>query len=393
MCEIMRKRFYELLTESVNNKKDNNVYLTRERYNCTLNEVKEARSVKVKQTVHYRRLKRYDILNVGGEEKLTTPLSADKTEILYYVAFDELFDVIHESHVAIGHGGRTRMIKELNRKYKNVTCESVITYLRLCELCQRKQKTSKRGTAATPVLHEMDSRCQVDIIDMRHDPDGDEKFILLYQDRRTKFVLLRPLQSRAADEVARNLLDIFTTFGAPNILHSGDGREFSNRVIESLRKTWNDVKIVHGKSRRCEGSIRDVTNVLSTWLVKNRTTKWSVGLGFVQAMKNRTYVEDIKCTPFEATFGIPMKLGIPDSVLSRNLAMATEEDLEKATNYHGEPSGGTEIEEIGRGPPLGHDEEETCSVMENESDLRNEEIDLETFYKNSDGTIGRTELE
>ena len=71
------------------------------------------------------------------------PLSAEKTEILYCVIFDELFNVIHEAHIAVGHGGRTRMIKELNRKYKNVTQVSIVTYLCLCELCQKKQKTLK----------------------------------------------------------------------------------------------------------------------------------------------------------------------------------------------------------------------------------------------------------
>jgi hypothetical protein len=69
--------------------------------------VKEAKSVKGKQTVRYRRLKHYDILNTGGEEKLTVPLSAEKTEIRYYVTFDELFNARHEAQIAVGHGGRT----------------------------------------------------------------------------------------------------------------------------------------------------------------------------------------------------------------------------------------------------------------------------------------------
>jgi hypothetical protein len=115
--------------------------------------VKVAKSVKGKQTFHYRRFKRYDILNIGGEEKLTVPLSAEKTEILYCVTFDKLFNVIHEAHIAVGHGGTTRMIKELNRKYTNVTVESIITYLRLCEPCQKKQKTLKKGIVVKPILH------------------------------------------------------------------------------------------------------------------------------------------------------------------------------------------------------------------------------------------------
>jgi len=154
----MRKRFYNVLSESVNNKKDNNFYLTSERYNSLLNEVKVAKSVKGKQTVHYRQLKCYDILNIAGEEKLTVPLSAEKAEILYYVTFDELFSVIHEAHITVGHGGRTRMIKELNRKYKNMIVESIVTYLKLCKPCQKKQKTLKKGIVVKLILHnEMNS--------------------------------------------------------------------------------------------------------------------------------------------------------------------------------------------------------------------------------------------
>jgi hypothetical protein len=70
MNDIMRKKFYDVLSESVNNKKGNNFYLTSERNNSLLSKVKEAKSVKGKQTVHYRQLKSYDILNIGGEEKL-----------------------------------------------------------------------------------------------------------------------------------------------------------------------------------------------------------------------------------------------------------------------------------------------------------------------------------
>jgi hypothetical protein len=132
------KGFFDLLSDSVNTKKGNNFYLTSERHKSLLNEVKEAKkSVKGKQTVHYRRLKRYDILNIGGEETLTVPLFAEKTEILCYVTFDKMFNVIHEAHIAVGHGGRTRMINELSRKYKNVTVR-VCRYV-LCEQCQKKK--------------------------------------------------------------------------------------------------------------------------------------------------------------------------------------------------------------------------------------------------------------
>ena len=160
-----------------------------------------------------------------------------------------------------------------------------------------------------------------ELIDMQSNPDHDMTFILVYQDHLTKFVLLRSPHSKIADEVAYHLLDIFTTFEVPNILHSDNGREFCNQITKSLCEMWYDIKIVHGKLRHSEsqGSVeqanQDVQNMLTTWMETNNTTKCLEGLRFVQAMKNRAYQEGIKCSPYEAMFGVPMKLGIASSVL------------------------------------------------------------------------------
>jgi hypothetical protein len=66
---------------------------------------------------------------------------------------------------------------------------------------------------------------------MQSDPDNGYKFILVYQDHLTKFVFLRPLRSKTAEEVSYNLIDIFSIIGAPMILQSDNGREFVNKVI------------------------------------------------------------------------------------------------------------------------------------------------------------------
>jgi transposase InsO family protein len=131
----------------------------------------------------------------------------------------------------------------------------------------------------------MNSQCQVGLIDMQLNPDRDMKFILVYQDHLTKFVL-RSLHSKRADEVAYHLLDILTTFGAPNILHSDNGREFCNQIMNSLCEMWNDIKIIHGKPRhsKSKGSVeranQDIETMLATWMETNNTTKWSEGLRF-----------------------------------------------------------------------------------------------------------------
>ena len=148
------------------------------------------------------------------------------------------------------------------------------------------------------VFKEMNSRAQVDMIDMQSQPDGDYKWILVYQDHLTKFVQIRPTKSKRATEVAYNLLDTFCTFGAPSVLQSDNGREFSNSVIEELKDMWDGLKIVHGKPRhsQSQGSVeranRDIEDMLSTWMDSN-----------------------LKCSPHEAMFGQPMKVGLKTSNL------------------------------------------------------------------------------
>ncbi|CAI6360566.1 unnamed protein product [Macrosiphum euphorbiae] len=272
-------------------------------------------------------------------EKLIVPVSNEGNDLKYYVFNEELFNIIHDTHLTIGHGGRNRMEYELNKKYKNITRESIMLYLNLCISCQKKGSTAKKGLVVKPIIsNELNSRCQIDLIDMQAQPDGNYKFILVYQDHLTKFVLLRPLTHKRAEEVAYVLLDIFTTFGAPAILQSDNGREFVNKIINELCNMWEDLKIVHGKPRhsQSQGSVeranQDVENILATWLQDNKTKKWSEGLKFVQLMKNRSLHHGIKCSPYEAMFGCSAKIGLKSSVLPISIInkLKTEEDLEAA---------------------------------------------------------------
>jgi hypothetical protein len=86
----------------------------------------------------------------------------------------------------------------------------------------------------------------------------------------------------------------------------------------------------------------------------NNTAKWSEGLRLAQAMKNGAHHEGIKRSPYEAMFGVAMKLGIANSVLPRNLTIniTTEEDLEKVININEECTGDTEDEDTDHGPTL-----------------------------------------
>ncbi|XP_050303513.1 SCAN domain-containing protein 3-like [Anthonomus grandis grandis] len=233
------------------------------------------------------------------------------------------------------------MDSELKRKYCNITRQIIEVYLLLCKECQLKKKVQRKGLVVKPILtNEMNSRCQVDLIDMQSEPDQDFRFILNYQDHLTKFTVLRALKTKTAEEVAYHLLDIFCLFGAPMILQSDNGREFENRIVENLAEMWPGLKLVHGKPRhsQSQGSVersnQDVRDMLVTWLADQNTTKWSEGLRFMQSNKNRSLHTGLTKSPYEAMFGTPQKIGLKDSSLPKELLsnIKTEEELQKLCN-------------------------------------------------------------
>ena len=71
--------------------------------------------------------------------------------------------------------------------------------------------------------------------------------------------------------------------------------------------------------------------MLMTWIQSNSTTHWGDGLRFVQVMKNIAYHEGIKCSPYEAMFVQPMKVGLKPSNLPDHAIddIFAEEKLEK----------------------------------------------------------------
>jgi hypothetical protein len=62
-----------------------------------------------------------------------------------------------------------------------------------------------------------------------------DTFLMVYQDHLTKFCNIRALTSKHVSEVAFNLIEVFTLFGAPHILQSDNGREFTALVISELK--------------------------------------------------------------------------------------------------------------------------------------------------------------
>src|ERR1043165_3209561 len=102
---------------------------------------------------------------------------------------------------------------------------------------------------------------------------------MVYQDHLTKFCILRPLYTKRASEVAYQLMYIFLLVGAPQILQSDNGSEFTASVITEMKQLWPDLLMVHGKPRhpQSQGSVEqlncDIKDMLIAWLGLATTTQ------------------------------------------------------------------------------------------------------------------------
>lgn len=203
------------------------------------------------ESKHRRWLRNLAVADYGEITKLVR-----KSSNLEVVKKSEIFDRINDIHIALGHAGRDKLVAEINKKYFNISYKVVNAYLATCTTCDEKRSRPRKGIVVKPILtDDINSRAQVDLISYESEKDESFAYIMSYQDHLTKFVSLRALKTKRAEEVAYHLIDIFCVFGAPAILQSDNGREFTSAVIEECVSMWPQLKIVHGKPRHSQSQV------------------------------------------------------------------------------------------------------------------------------------------
>lgn len=169
--------------------------------------------------------------------------------------------------------------------------------------------------------------------------NGKYKFILDYQCNLTKFVILRALKSKSADEVAKKLVAIWCEYDSPLIIHTDNGREFENRLMRELSDRWK-FKIVHGLPRnsQAQGSVeaanKTVQNLLFKWMRDNNTSNWKEGLQYVMFSKNQGDHAGIGRSPYAAMFGDTARTAV-SSLIPKEIfdTLQNEHDLEQVSLF------------------------------------------------------------
>lgn len=224
---ISKERFEASAASAINSKSGARKYYSADEYEDLKRKVlQRQRGEPFENKNDYRKVAQFEIEEVDNKTRLR---HRESKKIL--IQTEEYYDVLTKAHNESIHGGINVMLKDLRDRYYNINQEVVTKFVQLCDVCEMKRNKQHCHEVVKPILtQEFNGRCQVDLIDFQSRPDGEYKFVLVYQDHLTKYVVLRALKTKTMESIVDQLFPIFIDFGAPLILHTDNGREFTNKV-------------------------------------------------------------------------------------------------------------------------------------------------------------------
>lgn len=201
------------------------------------------------------------------------------------------------------------MRHEVAEHYYWIPSKIIDSFLPTCVSCQVRKPVKAHIIPNAIVSIGFLTRLQIDLIDMRTRPDGDLKWILHCRDHFTKYSWAFALKSKEAQEVAKNLVNLFYQFGPPKILQSDNGKEFTAQVIKDLKILWTGLMILNGRPRhpQSQGLVErgnaTLCDILGKFMHDRDTNEWSSCLAPVVYSMNTSLARGINHTPFELVFG------------------------------------------------------------------------------------------
>jgi hypothetical protein len=183
-------------------------------------------------------------------------------------------------------------------------------------------------------------------------PEG-YNFVLIVVDVATRFLLLRPIQTKAAEEIAWVLLNIFANFGLPKVVQYDRDRAFLNKVMDRLRESAEFVsraimKYFPRTNGAVERHVMEVKQVLLK-LLRADLSNWEKLIPVIQLSLNDRIVARHKSSPFACMFArrvngardysnVEIDRASEEQLLERNrkLLTAVYPELEKSSKSVGE---------------------------------------------------------
>ena len=214
------------------------------------------------------------------EQPLQSPTTdLDRMRRLSYM--ERLYNDILREHG--DHNRGATLSFRVAERWCNISRDWTTIFTKTCPQCiERAPKPKPVAGLRNIITYGWGMRGQVDIIDLQSMKDGIFKYLLNYIDHGVKFLWSVPLVAKRASCIALALYEIFCTIGAPMILQTDNGKEFSgaattnkqrrrdkealvgnasvispellNEVVTEVRNLWPECIMVTGTPRHSESN-------------------------------------------------------------------------------------------------------------------------------------------
>lgn len=114
----------------------------------------------------------------------------------------DVFRYVKSVHVDVGHVGINKTWETFNSRYYGVNKDTMKWLLARCAVCLHDRPNKTRAPLEPIVVNKRLERVQIDLIDMRCQPDQQFKWICHLRDHYSKFTVLFPMKAKRAEEVA-----------------------------------------------------------------------------------------------------------------------------------------------------------------------------------------------
>jgi hypothetical protein len=165
----------------------------------------------------------------------------------YVVCDYKAFERIKTTHLQLGHAGVNKTFTALNQRYYGITKEEVGWLVKRCQNCMVNRSNRSRPPLTPIVSTSILEPVQIDLMDFRHEHDGQFKWILHVKDHFSKYSFLFPLQSKQAEEVTVHISSWIGCVSVPRILQCDNGKEFKGVLLALLLS--QGIQIISGRPR------------------------------------------------------------------------------------------------------------------------------------------------
>jgi hypothetical protein len=219
---------------------------------------------------------------------------------------NEAFDTIANQHLRLLHAGKNKTWEAVQQKFYGITRADVEFVIKRCKNCALNRPAATKAPLVPIVTSRAWERVQADLIDMRHEPSGQYKWILHIKDHFSKYTQLYPLKSKHAEPIAEEFTRFIAAFLPPKIVQTDNGKEFKGALLILLRKYG--IQIINGapRSPQTQGLVEQANGVveakLRAWKMDNGSTEWANGIMEVTLAMNTQKHSTIGCAPVELLF-------------------------------------------------------------------------------------------